>query len=317
MLKRYWTYLIIILAIISFFLLVKLNSDYRLNKNNKFEIKTPSLITGIYLADRNGNTITLQKRKEAWTVNNKFLVRQDAINTLLLTANKIRVKKPVSKAAYDNVMKYIATTGVTVEFFKGEKKIKSYTIGSNTPDHLGTYMLLKDRKKPAVVHIPSFNGFLSPRYGIQANSLDIASWRSNTVFNINAKDIDHIKYTDYTNSQNSYLLKTNPFKLIDSKNQSIDINKRNALKLINSFSNLNCETFKKEKEIIDSLSPLEELIINFDTLVTYPISETHNKDQKENFTVKRKYATINNGDLMLIQDYVFNKVLININELKD
>ncbi len=28
------------------------------------------------------------------------------------------------------------------------------------------------------------------------------------------------------------------------------------------------------------------------------------------------YATLNNGDLMLIQNYVFNKVLITINELK-
>ena len=34
-----------------------------------------------------------------------------------------------------------------------------------------------------------------------------------------------------------------------------------------------------------------------------------------NFNVNRKYAILNNKQLMLIQDYVFNKVLININEL--
>jgi len=28
------------------------------------------------------------------------------------------------------------------------------------------------------------------------------------------------------------------------------------------------------------------------------------------------YATLNNSDVMLIQDYVFNKVLITLNELK-
>ena len=39
------------------------------------------------------------------------------------------------------------------------------------------------------------------------------------------------------------------------------------------------------------------------------------KTKEENFTVDRKYATLNNGELMLIQDYVFNKVLINIAEL--
>ena len=61
---------------------------------------------------------------------------------------------------------------------------------------------------------------------------------------------------------------------------------------------------------------IEELIVNSDTLRTYKISKSENKSKKDNFTVERKYATINNGELMLIQDYVFNKVLININELK-
>ena len=104
--------------------------------------------------------------------------------------------------AFDNVIKYIATTGVYVEFFEGDEMVKSYTIGSNTPDHLGTYMLLKESKKPFVVHVPSFNGFLSPRYGIQGNTLDIINWRSNTVFNLSFDLINHIKYTDYLNQEN-------------------------------------------------------------------------------------------------------------------
>jgi hypothetical protein len=37
--------------------------------------------------------------------------------------------------------------------------------------------------------------------------------------------------------------------------------------------------------------------------------------KKDNFNVERKYATLNDGDLMIIQNYVFNKVLINIKEL--
>ena len=56
-------------------------------------------------------------------------------------------------------------------------------------------------------------------------------------------------------------------------------------------------------------------MVNSDTLRTYKISETSVKTKEENFTVDRKYATLNNGELMLIQDYVFNKVLINIAEL--
>ena len=39
--------------------------------------------------------------------------------------------------------------------------------------------------------------------------------------------------------------------------------------------------------------------------------------KKENFNVERMFATINNGEVMLIQNYVFNKVLINIHEITE
>ena len=41
------------------------------------------------------------------------------------------------------------------------------------------------------------------------------------------------------------------------------------------------------------------------------------KKKEENYTVDRMYATLNDGDVMLIQNYVFNKLLITINELKE
>ena len=67
---------------------------------------------------------------------------------------------------------------------------------------------------------------------------------------------------------------------------------------------------------IDFSTQLHELIVNSDTLRTYQLSERKEKSKEENFTVDRMYATVNHGDLMLIQDYVFNKVLITLNELK-
>jgi hypothetical protein len=313
MLKKNWIYIIIIVIVTFSYNFLENKSS--ITKENRFEIEETSLITKIFLADRNHNTITLSKREHNWLVNNQFIVRKAAIATLLSTVNKIRIKKPVSKTAFDNVVKYIATTGVYVEFFENDKMIKSYTIGSNTPDHLGTYMLLTGSKKPFIIHIPSFNGFLSPRYGIQGNSLDIKNWRSNTLFNLSSGAINHIKYTDHLIPENSYFLRTNPFKVINSKNKSVPFNNKKILRLLNSFKNLNCETFKKEKNKIDLGTQLEELVVNFDTLRTYKISNSDIKTKEDNFTVGRKYATLNNGELMLIQDYVFNKVLINITEL--
>ena len=70
-------------------------------------------------------------------------------------------------------------------------------------------MLLSGSEKPCVVHIPSFNGFLSPRYGIQGNALDVINWRSNTVFNLSLKAINYIKYIDY------YLILSNKLLIFD------------------------------------------------------------------------------------------------------
>ena len=316
MLKKYWIYIVIGLFLIVILCLTKSDIKSTITKDNKFEIEDTSLITKIFLADRNGNTITLNNREGKWIANDQFFVRRDAIATLLSTANKIRIKRTVSNAAFENVVKYISTTGVHIEFFEDDEMVKSYTIGSNTPDHLGTYMLLKDSQKPFVVYIPSFNGFLSPRYGIQGNTINVVDWRSNAVFNLSFEDINHIKYTDYLSQENSYSLTTNPIELINSQNKSIPFNNEKVLKLLNSFENLNCETFKKEKSMIDSTTLLEELVVNSDTLRTYKISDLEEKTKKYNFTVDRKYADLNNGELMLIQDYVFNKVLITIEQLQ-
>ena len=299
-----------------------LTAIFIINNNNEsdlideFEIKDVSLVTKIFLADRNGNTITLDKKDDQnWIVNNSFEVRKDAISTILSTINQIRIKKPVSNKAYQNVIKYMATTGVSIEIFSKEKMIKSYVIGSNTSDHLGTHMLLKNSPNPYVTHIPAFNGFLSPRYGIQANIIDINSWRSNTVFNIQMESINKIQYTNKKDSTQSYTISRNPLIVKDFEGKEIKHNNQKVLKLLNSFQNLNCEKFKADKFKIKYIDILDELIINTDTLRTYSISENKIKSKEENFTVKRKYATKNSGELMLIQDYVFNKVLININEI--
>ncbi len=312
MLKKNWYYLTIFIAI---FLT---NGCKETNERSKinFEVQDVSFITKIFLADRNGNTITLDKNGESWKVNNQFEVRKDAIATLLSTISKIRIKKPISNKAFDNVVKYMATTGISVEIFSGDKMIKAYTIGSNTPDHLGTYMMLRNTKKPYVIHIPSFNGFLSPRYGVQGNALDVNAWRSNSIFNLTFDDIKSIKFTDLLNNSNSYSLSTKPISLRDYNYQVVKYNKNSVLKLLNSFENLNCESFKNSKNKIDFDTQLEELVVNSDTLRTYKISELETKNKEDNFTVERKYATLNSGELMLIQDYVFNKVLINITELK-
>ena len=310
----------ILFALLIFFIGISiwlLNSDKKstIIEDNNFAIEDTSSIKKVFIADRSGNTITVIKNDGSWVVNNKYEVRKDAINTLLSTISKLKIKKPVSKSSFDNVIKFMATSGIKVEIYDKHNLIKSYTIGSNTSDHLGTYMLLKDAEKPYMMYIPSFNGFLSPRYGIQGQKLDIKTWRSNKVFSLKQEDIERIQFTDLLNPENSYKLTTNPMILSSNPVKNIDYNTNSTLGLLNSFGNLNCESFK-EKHKIEFATQLHKLIVNSDTLRTYQIKQDTVKTKSENFTVERMYATLNNSGVMLIQNYVFNKVLITLNELK-
>ena len=310
------TIFIIVLLIIFFSSYLYLNEYYKPTVKSKFHIEDVSSIDKIFIADRNDNTITLIKSGNSWTVNDKYLVRDEAINTLLETANRIRLKNPVPKNIFDNVIKFMSTSGVYIEFYDDENIIVSYTIGSNTPDHLANYMLLENSQVPYVVNIPSFNGFLSPRYGIQANEINENNWRSHLVFNIPPDSIKFINYTNYISPSYSYQLNFNPTILLNNNLESLSFNQKEVLLLKSNFLKLNCEAFKLSETKVDELQKIEQLIVNSDTLTTYQMYSSQVLTKKDNYTVERKYAILNNGDIMIIQNYVFNKVLINIEELR-
>ena len=317
MLKKNFIYFAIILFMAILIWFLSNDNKSTITLENNFSISDTASISKIFIADRNGITITLNRNKNSWLVNNKYEVRKDAIETILATINQIKIKRPVSKNAFDNVIRNLATTGVKVEIYTDQEvPIKTYTIGSSTSNHLGTYMYLAGSESPFVVHIPSFNGFLSPRYGIQGNKISESDWRSTNIFNLKNKSISRVTVNHFQNPENSFTLITDSITLFNNVGNTVNFNRAMVFQFLDSFEQLNCESYKERKEKIEFSFPLHDLIVNNDTLRTYVIGDTLFKEKKDNFNVKRMYATFNNGDLMLIQDYVFNKVLITIDQLQ-
>jgi hypothetical protein len=311
----YLTLIILMAALIWF-----LSNDKKstISVENNFAICDTASVSKIFIADRNGTTITLNRNQKNWVVNNKYRVRKDAIKTILTTINQIRIQRPVSRKAFDNVIKNLATTGIKIEIYTNqETPEKTYTIGSSTSNHLGTYMFLAGSETPFVVHIPSFNGFLSPRYGIQGNKISEKGWRTTNIFSLKSENIARVIVNHIQQPEKSFSLTTDSMILLNNSGNEVSFNQEKVLSLLNAFKLLNCESYKNEKEKIEFSTPLHEVIVNNDTLRTYAIGNGKLlKDKKDNFTVKRMHATLNNGELMLIQDYVFNKVLITINQLE-
>ena len=317
MAKKYPFYFIFIILISVLIWLLSSDKRSTITNDNNFSVSDTALVKKIFIADRSGTTITLNRTKKNWIVNNKYEVRKDAITTILNTIQQIKIQRPVPKTAFENVVKNLATTGVKVEIYNDDRApIKTYTIGNSTANHLGTYMLLADAKNPFIVHIPSFNGFLSPRYGIQGGRLNENDWRATTVFKLNSTEIKTISVNHIQKPEESFRLNTQPMTLFNHQGEKVSLDQEKVLQLLNHFKLLNCESYKNKEETISFATPLHELIVNTDTLRTYAIGGLIEKNKNETFNVKRMHATLNNGELMLIQNYVFNKVLITINQLQ-
>lgn len=312
--------IISILSIVLIYCFIYYNQKIKLDNEKNFSISETEKIDKIFLSDRKGNNITLQKDSNRWTVNNKYNVRDDAISTLLSTIKKISIQRPVPKTGYNNVIKQLATTGVKVEIYYN-KKMKTYTVGGSTSNHLGTYMLMDNAENPYIVHIAGFNGFLSPRYGIQGYELDINNWRDNTVFKIETEIINEISLIDLEENNNSFTLKTKPLSLLDINNNDIKYDLDKVIKYLNNFSQLNSENFKGNNIDITNEKLIYRLKINYDNKVdileTYTFSKNNNNINNSKPNVERMYAKLNNGEFLLIQNYVFNKVFISIDELKE
>ncbi len=302
------------------YLLFDYNKKTALKNEKEFAIENTEDINKVFLSDRKGNNIILSKTNNNWIINDKYDVRDDAIKTLLSTIEQIEIQRPVSNTSFNNVIRQLATTGVKVEIYY-HNNVKVYTVGSSTPDHLGTYMLMDDAENPYIVHIPGFNGFLSPRYGIQGYELNINNWRDNSIFKINSEEIQEISLLNYNEQEKSFLIQKEPLRLINNDSISIKYNINKTVEYFNNFSNIECEKYKGFEIDISSEKLLFKLNIKHqgktDLLEAYSFSKTNKNSNNSKPNVERMYAKLNNGEYMLIQNYVFNKVFISIDDLKE
>tara|TARA_B100000953_G_C17998262_1_gene414298 strand:- start:377 stop:1300 length:924 start_codon:yes stop_codon:yes gene_type:complete len=301
------------------------NSDSSLSYD--FAISDTASISKIFIADMKGNSISLDKTENNWEINNRYKVRNNSMEIILQTIKSISVQRPVSESRYNKVIKDLATNGVKIEIYQNreEKPTKTYTIGNNTADHSGTYMLLKNQEQPYIMHIIGFNGILGPRYGLQGQEVSATIWRDRNIFKLKAEEIKSLQLINEKGMDSSFTIKNEKgnLTLFDFQQIEIKSQKETLLSYLNLFQDINCESFKDEsvmEKLVDE-KKLYTFIIRhqnrMDSLSIYQMRDKEKpKTEAEKYTVERMYATLNSGDIMLIQNYVFNKLLITIHELK-
>ena len=197
------TILIIIflaLAISAVYLYNEFGGKTTMKRLVDFAVEDTASVDMIFMVDMDKNQVVLERKNNAWLVNNKYIARQGSIDKLLETMKNLEVKEFIPQSRMNTTIRVLSSHSTKVEIYQKGELNKTYYVGGATQNQSGTYMLLENSSQPCVVTIPGFLGYLSTRYFIEESL-----WRDPTVFNSNEKDIASVKMeflSDKTKSLN-------------------------------------------------------------------------------------------------------------------
>ena len=305
------------LIIIFNFLCILSCQNNKTNEKN-FAIPESNVISKIKMSDKSGNSILLKKNNENWTVNNKFDAWNHQVDYTLKVMEDIRIKSSVSEEKTDYVIKNIATSGVKVELFQENKRIRSYYIGGNTKDYVGTYMLMEGSTTPYIMHIPDRNpGILNPKFKILGTKVNENVWRAPIVINYSENSITKLVSNDLINPDQSYIVDLKNLKLYNFNLEEIKIDTSLFSYWKLAFIDLKCGSYKPElkKNEFELIKKIYITTKNTtDSLYIYDKNKFQSSLKEYNSSVEYKYASFNDSELVVIQNNIFNKVLINLEE---
>lgn len=278
----------------------------------------------IFIADREGEKTTLERRNGYWQYNGKWRANRFVMESLLDAIGRIQMKYKPPVASLDLMIKDLATQGIKVELYdKRNNLLKAYYVGGGTADERGTHIMLEGANQPYVGHLSGWEGNL--RFRFNKKGLE---WRDKTVFSYEVEDIKAVSVEYPLQKNKSFKLEKKgkeyniePFYDITPKtNHAYKIG--SAEVYLEGFENLGAEAFENENEIRDSISQLEPFSIvtltdvkgNTKEMRLHPIYPKDAVDLETGKVipaggVERYFANLSNGDFMLIQHRVFGKVL--------
>lgn len=331
----------LLLAIVVVVVLLTRNNS---TLDQEFNVEDAQNITRIYMEDRDNHHVDLVKQDSAvWIVDGQWKASYEAIRTSLLnTLEEMRVREPVARAAHPQVIRNLSSRSVKVDIYEKKYRVhignfikwfpyealsKSIYVGSETPDNMGTYMLLKGSKEPCVVHIPSFKGFLTTRFNTNPNI-----WRSHEIISYRPMAIGSIRIEIPQKPDESFELVRNgksfDFRLLSTNRLLPQFDTGKVVSLISSFASLNYEDIANkidqiQRDTIFSHPPSFDIRVtdtagNSTRLRTYirlaepetGVLPTDKDDFYEIFDVNRTYGVVDGiKDTLVLQYYVLDNIL--------
>lgn len=294
-------------------------SSKRLGMN--FHVDDVKSIHKIFLADRSGKKVILERKEDYWLYNGKVKARPNAVDNLLDAIKRVRMKYIPPAAAVPNAVKTLGASGIKVELYDKENQpIKVYYVGGMTSDERGTYMIMENSEQPYVTYIPSWEGGLRARYWFR--NMD---WEDRAIFSYKPDEIKAIsveypqqKSLSFKLEKKGRAFEITPFYDITPK-ITRPYKKGSAEQYILGFRSMAAESILRnasEKDSIVQLVPFsivrvtdhknQEFTVHFHPQTPEGAKgPTIDGITPATTSIFRYFANCSNGNFMLVQNRVF------------
>lgn len=318
-----------VLGVLAWWVINKQNTNSTmaaLEEQYDFAIADTASITKIIISDKRPSRVELTRTEKGWYVNGSYLARHDGIEVLLETLNRMSMRNFVPEPTQPTVIKRLAVYGKEVQVFNGDKRIKHFMVGTETPDQLGTYMMLVGAKLPFAMHMQGFNGYLNSRFFTEEDL-----WRDRTIFGIDKENIAEVSLKYNIGSESSFAVNaaSDQPKLMDGSGKVLPGYKPVNMNIfLGSFRTANYEAmvietdgiWAKKDSILNSI-PLLELTVTDKSGKTQTLNAYRKRpDSKDEvgedglplqWDLNRLYAFLDDGRMVLIQYYGLRNILVN------
>ena len=295
-----------------------------------FAVTDTSLVDKIFIADMDGKSVTLARpdKGKLWGLNGRFKAREDAVTLLLKTFKRAAIQGPVAEAAEPNVVRLISARGKKVEIYQGgETPVKTWYVGTATPSHTGTYMVLETPQgrgdKPYVVHMEGFTGYLSTRFFTSERD-----WRFTGLFNHPKRSLAGIEVRHLDQDGESYLLTSEDDGALELRGlEGKPFVYRDTLGLRQHFlrfKKVHLETYdsRLSNAVEDSLRSVSGAfeLTTWNKLGDRSSVTVHWKREKDasgsgGLDLEQLYGVTSEGEVVLLQRFVFDPLIRGLSEL--
>jgi hypothetical protein len=323
--------LLIVLSII-YFTRVNYKDTFASVEFTQFAVEQPQkVLKKIFLADRENNLALLEKQTDgSWKYTNKtsgktYNASPNAVNNILETIEKVRVRNRVPNPSIKTVLRGIGTIGVKVELYDmNDKKIRTYYVGGPADGGQATFAVVEGSEIPYVLNIPGFNGTIDTRFTCKESAL-----RDRAIVRHNSKDLEKLQVEYFAPEQRPFSFslelgtKTKVKALYAKKELPESSIRKDYVDIyLSDFNVLSSEMIIYNKEIRDSIIKMPafaKLTYKYKgkteekSLTLYPVINPSfdRGDGKQGNRQKllRYYVDIDEDNFFLTQDIVMQKVL--------